>query len=142
MLAHDKIAGSRWTRHSWKLGNLRDAIRTWKEFPENRSSFAMPAGDRNIQRAHVRKLGRRFASSGTCRARLILNTCFLVLAGPVPMRGEWSLCSIMPCRNVHVCRSRTVTVLRLYPFTHPTQRPNFSTACRCICIQTCKCAAR
>lgn len=78
------------------------------------------AGTRARVREHVRKLGRRLASSGTCRARLILNTCFLVLAGPVPMRGEWSLCSIMPYRNVQrLPRTSTVMVSRsvsLYAF--------------------------
>ncbi|KAL2736004.1 hypothetical protein V1478_002688 [Vespula squamosa] len=45
--------------------------------------------------ALVCKLGRRLASSGTCRAQLILNTCFLVLAGSVPSCGEWSLWNIV-----------------------------------------------
>lgn len=30
-------------------------------------------------------------ATGTCRTLLILNTCFLVLAGSTPTRGEWSL---------------------------------------------------
>ena len=34
-------------------------------------------------------------ASGTCRTRLILNTCFLVLAGSTPTRREWSLYGIV-----------------------------------------------
>lgn len=58
------------------------------------------ASERNTTRAraYANLLGL-LSSSGTCRARLILNTCFLVLPGSAPVRGEWSLCSIMPYRT-------------------------------------------
>lgn len=35
-------------------------------------------------------------ATGTCRTLLILNTCFLVLAGSTPTRGEWSLYTAIP----------------------------------------------
>lgn len=35
-------------------------------------------------------------ATGTCRTLLILNTCFLVLAGSTPTRGEWSLYTATP----------------------------------------------
>lgn len=105
MLAHDKIVGvvdstflEAWTVICAMQFELR---RNFSRIVA--LSQCQRRAETASTRAHVRKLGRRLASSGTCRARLILNTCFLVLAGPVPMRREWSLCSIMPYRNVHVC---------------------------------------
>lgn len=63
----------------------------------NRKSSREFRGEKRggVNRAYANPV-EALQASGTCRTLLILNTCFLVLAGSAPTRGEWSLYAILP----------------------------------------------
>ena len=68
---------------------------------------------RGVNRAYANVV-EALRTSSTCRSRLILNTCFLVLAGSTPTRREWSLYGIVSLPSSHSLSLSLSLYLRVF----------------------------